>query len=425
MKRYLIFSICFLIFNPFLSAELTRAQMWAISLTGIMTENNRSNRNSLNTSAMNETGRNIWLNVMSRDWGVSTREELLETLETLETGGHSASLSEIQSIIYEIHRTANEFDVIAILNKYRWDQTKINRFNYVLANWGRYYYRTIRSWDLGRGISLCRWGYNVGFITEEEAWEKIFHYAKIIQSLYNSWEEYGYDYFMGRLFWASGFREEENYFARTDTVYRKLLNSYWGWIDWNVDLDQHDAVRPPVDTKRFLEPDDKDGTLQYRTNDPALYDRWVYNYWPNPNPDPNIYECKAKKITGSDTYGYGMVFCVDDSDKNNVSFYRLFITVDGRFAVAKRTGNVWGTAPVRWRNSPFINTGYNVYNSLRVERADNEKSSVFRIFINDNLAAVFEDDNPINGRKAGLVVSVNVMEMEQFPYIPVDVRFNF
>jgi len=425
MKRYLIFIICFLIFNSFLFAELTKTQMWAIALTGIMTESNRSNRNSLNTSAMNESGRNTWLNVMSRDWDVNTREELLETLESLENGGHSASLKEIQNIIYEIYGITNEYDVITILEKYSWDETKINRYNYVTANWGKYYYRSIRSWDLGRSISLCRWGYNTGFLTEEEAWERIFHYAKIIQSLYNSWEEYGYDYLMGRVFWASGFREEENYFARTEPIYQKLLRSYWSLIDWNIDLDQPETVKPPVSTKRFLEPDDKDGTLQYRTNDPALYDRWVYNYWPNPNPSPNIYECEAKKISGCDTYGYGMIFCVDDSDKSNVSFYRFFITVDGRFTVAKRTGNTWANTPVSWRNSAFINTGHNVYNTLRVERTDNEKGAVFRIFINNNLAAVFNDDNPINGSKAGLVVSVNVREMEQFPYIPVDVRFNF
>jgi hypothetical protein len=162
------------------------------------------------------------------------------------------------------------------------------------------------------------------------------------------------------------------------------------------------------------------------TNDPATYDKFYYNYSPNPNMDPNIYECQIKKISGSESYGYGILFCVDDTDKDNINYYRLFITVNGRFTVAKRTGNTWATAaPVSWRNSSFIKTGYNVYNSIKVERLGYENSAAFRIFINGNLAAVFNDDNPINGNKAGLVVSVNVMEMEMFPYIPVDVRFQF
>ena len=425
LKKYYLFVTILFVFNCSLFSELTKAQTWAISLTGIMTELNRSNRSSLNASAMDERGRNTWVEVLRRDWGITTREELLGMLDSLEYGGHAASFREIQGILNEVNGARNESEIIAIMTKYEWDQTKINRFNYIFNNWNRYNNRTIKAWDLGRSISLCRWGFNVGFITEDEAWKKIFHYARIIQSLYNSWEEYGYDYFMGRLFWASGFREEESYFARTETVYRQLLNSYWSWIDWHIDLDQSETTVIPVKTIRFLKPDDNDGTAQYSTNDPALYNKWPYSYSPNPNPDPNIYECRIKKISGNNSYGFGILFCVDDADRNNINFYRFFITLNGTFTIAKRIGNNWAPTPVSWRNSSFINTGYNEYNTLRVERVDNEKNATFRIFINDNLAAAFNDDNPINGSKAGLVVSVNIMEMEQFPYIPVDVRFYF
>jgi len=58
-------------------------------------------------------------------------------------------------------------------------------------SWNIYQYLTIKAWDLGRSISLCRWGYNVGFITEDEAWARIFRIARIIQPLYRSWEGYG------------------------------------------------------------------------------------------------------------------------------------------------------------------------------------------------------------------------------------------
>jgi len=399
--------------------------MWAISLAGILTESNQSYRNSLNAEAMNEAGKNIWLTVMKRDWDINTREELFETLEILEKGGHSASLNEIQKILIEIFLTEDKFDVLDILGKYNWDQTKINRLNFVRANWTNYIARNIKAWDLGRGISLCRWGYNVGFITEEEAWEKIFYFAKMIRPLYNSWEEYGYDYLLGRLFWASGFGEEKSYLTSTEAIYEKLLSSYWSRIDWNIDLDQEETAIPPVTTNFFLEPDDNDGMIQFRTNDPANYDSWLYAYAPNPNQSPNVYECNVKKLSGSDTYGYGMIFCVDDSDKSKLSFYRLFITVNGSFSISKRIKGATNSWPVNWRYSQYLKTGYNVYNTLRVEREDNKDSSIFRVFINDNLAAVFNDAEPINGSKIGPVVSVNRMEMELFPYIPVDVRFRY
>jgi len=425
MKKYLLLVMGFFVCGHFLFAELKKAQMWAISLTGIMSEINSSYRNSLNTSAMDEGGKNSILELLRRDWGITTRVELLETLTSLEYRGHTASLSEIQKIRNEIIEARSESDLGAVFSKYEWDQTKFNRFKYISANWERYHNRTIRAWDLGRSISLCRWGYNVGFINEEEAWEKIFHIAKIIQPLYNSWEEYGYDYFIGRLFWASGFGEEQAYFASTEPVYKRLLNSYWSWIDWNIDLDLPETSEIPVSTVRFLKPDDNDGTLQFRTNDPASYDTWYHNYRQNPNAAMNTYEYWVKKKSGNATSGFGILFCVDNSDSGNTSYYRFFITVNGRFIISKRTGSTWATDPISWRDSPFLNTGYDVYNKLRVERVDNKTNTTFNIFINDNLAASFNDDNPINGSRIGLGASASIMEREQFPYIPVDVRFDF
>jgi hypothetical protein len=423
MRKYLLLTVFFLFCGFFLFAELNKAQMWAVSLTGILTESNGSYRNSLNESGMDEKGRNVWLEVLRRDWEITTKEELLNTVKDLENGGHTASLKEIKQIISEITEAKNVSELGSVFGIYEWNQTKINRLKYISSNWERYQNRTIRAWDLGRCISLCRWGYNVGFLTEEEAWENIFHIAKIIQSFYNSWEDYGYDYFLGRLFWASGFGREGYYLARTESVYRQLLSSYWSWIDWNIDLDLPETNQIPVNTKRFLKPDDDDGMFQFMTNDPSFYDRWPYNYRENPNMDKNVYEFHVKKKSGHNNYGFGILFCVDDSDKNNVSFYRFFINVDGSYAISKYTGKT-STVSLNWNFSPFIKTGYNVYNKLRVERINNKDYTTFNIYINDKFAAFFADYNPVNGNKIGMAASVNEKEKEQFPYIPVDVRFD-
>ena len=424
MKKGAIFIAGFLVFALPASAELSKAQLWAISLTGIMTEVNRSYRNSLNTLALDERGRNNNRGTLSRDWGITTREGLLENLDNLERGLHSASFREIQGIVFEVSLAASEYEVMNILNKYTWDQTKINRFNYVWNNWDEYHSRTIKAWDLGRAVSLCRWGYGAGFITEKEAWDRIIRIAKLIQPLYNSWEEYGYDYYMGRLFWASGSRSEDSYLAPTESVYRRLMDSYWNWLEWNIDLDQSEPDSAPVGTRRFFPPDDNDGKLQFRTVDPALYNRWTWNYFPNPNPDPSVYEGRIKKISGHDDFGYGLIFCVDDSDSSNIRFYRLFISVGGRFTIGKRSREGY-TSLLGWRDSALLERGFNVYNTIRVERTEFDSGASFRVYINGEYAAAFHDDNPINGVKAGLAVSLNIMEMEQFPHIPVDVRLDY
>jgi hypothetical protein len=424
MRKYVLLSVWFLICGSFLFAELNKAQMWAISLTGILSEVNESNRNSLNESGMDERGKGTWLTVLKRDWEITTREELLKQISDLENEGHTASLSEIKKIINELAEINNAADLGIFFTINELTQTKINRLKYVSNNWEQYQNRTIRAWDLARCISLCRWGYNVGFITEEEAWGKILPVAKLLQSQYNSWEEFGYDYLIGRLFWASGFGQEKAYFTRTEPIYRRLLDSYWKWLDWNIDLDLPETNQTPINTIRFLKPNDDDGMFQFQTNDPSLYDRWQYNYMQNPGLEKNIYEVLVKKKSGHNGYGFGILFCVDDSDSSNAGFYRFFISVDGTYSITKYVGKNQVAVPISWKFSPFLKTGYNVYNKIRVTRIDNGSFAKFYITFNDNLAATFDDDNPINGNKIGLLASVNIMVKEQFPYIPVDVRFD-
>jgi len=426
LKRSVIFVACLVLCNSILFAELTKPQLWAISLTGIMTEINNSNRNALYASTMDERGRNTWLTTLSRDWGIDTRAELLSTLDSLETGGHAASFREIQEIVRELLRAGdNSAAVSAVFNRYEWDVTKYNRFMFVAANWNEYQYLTIKAWDLGRSISLCRWGYNVGFITEDEAWARIFRIAKIIQPLYKSWAEYGYDYFMGRIFWASGFEEEVRYIEWTEPIYRRLMNGYWSWLDWNTDLDMKEVGVPRINNIRFSRPDDNDGTMRFSTIDPALYGKYTWQYTSNTNANPNVYECRVKKISGDDASGFGMIFCVDDSNSSNVNFYWFLITVDGTFLIQKRAANTFTNMNAGLTNSSSIKTEYNAYNTLRIERTNNGTGAAFKAFINGDLVANFTDDNPVNGTRTGQIVEIGEMEMEQFPHVPVDVRFYY
>ncbi|MDR2434075.1 MAG: DUF1266 domain-containing protein [Treponema sp.] len=235
----IIFGLVFIsLGNLITAAELTKEQLWAIALTGIMTERNKSNYDTLNSSPMDERNKNIWLETLRRDWGINNRDELLETLDKMEHDGHASSLKFIQKIIMETIEEKGNFSIITIYNKYQLNSRQYNYLKFTILNWNIFNNRDILVWDLGRNIALCRWGYDVGFLTEEEALEKIMYYAKLIQPLYNSWEEYGYDYYMGRVFWASGFGEDVAYLLETYQIYQKLIgeNGYWRNLEWNIDL---------------------------------------------------------------------------------------------------------------------------------------------------------------------------------------------
>jgi len=227
-----------LFFDSLLFAELNEEQFWAIALTGIMTERNRSNYNTLEVSVMNERNKDNWLETLRRDWDIKNRVELLETLERMENSGHAATLKNIQDIIQETIQGNGNFSMFTMYNQYQLNARQYNYLKFTVMNWNIFSNRSILAWDWGRMISLCRWGYQVGFLTEKEAWEIIMYFASRIQELYNSWEDYGFDYFMGRVFWASGSGDDMTYLLETAPIYNRLIqeSGHWHGLKWDINL---------------------------------------------------------------------------------------------------------------------------------------------------------------------------------------------
>lgn len=46
------------------------------------------------------------------------------------------------------------------------------------------------AWDYDRLVTVSRWCYIAGYITEEEAWNYCITAKKLAQASFNSWEEY-------------------------------------------------------------------------------------------------------------------------------------------------------------------------------------------------------------------------------------------
>ena len=233
MKKTMVSVFLLIILFPIYS--LTDAQIWALALTEIMTVVNNDSHDTLNFDKINENNRKMYIEMLVRDWGINNREELIETMNHMEVDGHAAALEKVKQII----RETKDYSIFNMLNTYQLSIKQYNYFKFVLSNWNLFSSRSIIVWDYGRNISLCRWGYDCGYLTEDEAWEKIMYYAKKIQQMYKSWEDYGFDYYMGRVFWASGFGEEINYLIKTDKIYRELIseNGYWKKLSWNIELE--------------------------------------------------------------------------------------------------------------------------------------------------------------------------------------------
>ena len=87
------------------------------------------------------------------------------------------------------------------------------------------------AWDFVRAVNMARWAFICGYINEDEMWEAIRTTAGIAKESFNSWEEYGNSFAVGRGIW----RGETDDYETADEVVGALLNkedSPWKAIEW-------------------------------------------------------------------------------------------------------------------------------------------------------------------------------------------------
>jgi predicted Zn-dependent protease len=211
-------------------------KIWLAALSGIIMSSNKSNMDTLEVGPFNERTKENWLNVLSRDWGIKTRDDLLDTISHMEYSGHNDTFLSIKRLMdHYDNPLPNEIVKIEPLSN-----KKQNYYAFIYESSGEYDDINLIAWDLGRMTSLIRWGYQVGFLTETESWNMLLYFGNKIQLYYDSWEEYGEAYKSGRIFWASGFGKENLYREKTEVLVDELLNEngFWSNLKWHIKLPQ-------------------------------------------------------------------------------------------------------------------------------------------------------------------------------------------
>ena len=188
----------------------------AIAFCSLLGEENKAHPNRLDPFPTDSTKGRL---ILAASWEIKNRDELLSTLDRLDEGGHSQSFRDALDTLNQIPDTA---DILDYLNKNERDPGRAGRilFTMIIKDIPGMKERTLRAWDWGRSVSLCRWGYNAGFLTEEETWEKILSNREKILSYYNSWEDYATGYALGRMFWSSYDSDYDEYQNRANEVFR-------------------------------------------------------------------------------------------------------------------------------------------------------------------------------------------------------------
>jgi len=212
---------------------LSPAQEWALATSALLTASNRERHDLLGGSERTEAEIQRTRDLLNRWWDVRDRERLLQSLEWVKQRGHR---SEFAQFVAEIsRRTAAE--VAAIQADPRLPEETRQRLILVVREHARLGSKGLLGWDYARYVSLCRWGYLVGYLSEKEAWSRIMPAAQRVQATFDSWRELGENYLIGREFWSPA--EMTSTGPRYRDALRQLLSdpqSPWVRLPWRTTL---------------------------------------------------------------------------------------------------------------------------------------------------------------------------------------------
>lgn len=215
-------------------APLTGTQKaWALAASALLTESNMGHHNTLAESDLTPGQIRAEKQSLSQQWGIEDRTSLLLALSALDQAGHRSAFATIGQRVSGL----SEQDLQAVLASVRGDKDATHGVTVARKYYQRLGDKSLVGWDYSRYISLCRWGYSLGYLSAEEAWQGIMHAARIIRNTFSSWRELGENYLIGREFWSYEQTQQDGKFMRE--VCDRLLSdahSPWNRIPWAIDL---------------------------------------------------------------------------------------------------------------------------------------------------------------------------------------------
>lgn len=212
---------------------------WAVGATGPVAELLYMRYDLLAGFEPTPTNIATWQQQLKDGWDIVDRKTMLGQLNWLATHGHR---KDFDKLALEVLKASPE-EIKAMALKAKGDAEAINKLEFVFTYTPNLRKKSLFAWDCCRYIFLCRIGYLLGYITEEEARDHIMASARLLQKTYDSWTDMGQNYLWGRKFWSykDTLRDGRLY----QELYEKLLNtpsSPWNTNKWNMDLSTEKTV---------------------------------------------------------------------------------------------------------------------------------------------------------------------------------------
>ncbi|NLW48632.1 MAG: DUF1266 domain-containing protein [Firmicutes bacterium] len=214
--------------EPVLYSESRRK---ALALTGLEAEIVGFNHERLELELRNQAGIEKWKKVLAAEWKITRRAQLLEKIAWIESKGDSELFLELAQVLKENeNKSLNQIGVELGYKDYQIKRLyTVNEKQKIVGE------RALRAWDYSRMALLCRIGYQVGFLSANEAWTQLERILTKVERQYLSWEYYAANYLLGLYFWGLEFEPESAKVNQTLQAYAKLTGSsgYVWELAWN------------------------------------------------------------------------------------------------------------------------------------------------------------------------------------------------
>jgi hypothetical protein len=218
--------------SPFL--RLGTPKTWALATSAILMHREGLRDDLLGGASASHENVQTYKEGLAQWWGINKRGDLMEVLAWLEADGHRRVWDELAAYLASLSLEELE----GFFSDAQSDPELANRIEVVRECGAKVGTKSLTAFDFCRYVSLCRQGYLCGYLSEEEAWERIMPAAAKLQGTYGSWAEVGENYLIGREFWSREETKRSGAYMRE--VYEGLLKdemSPWLHNPWDMDLE--------------------------------------------------------------------------------------------------------------------------------------------------------------------------------------------
>jgi hypothetical protein len=213
--------------------KLAKSRQWALACAALVGEAGCGRYDVMLGCELNDQTIAVMKEFLVREWGIRTRADLLKMLSFIEDKGYRARFESLGKSLVPL----DDALFVTIVEKNVKEPERVNMMRMARRYYGELGDKGLIGWDYSRYIGLCRLGYAIGFLTEDEAWAKIMPAAKLVQAKFSSWQELAHNYMIGAWFWdytdlaADSGSLEDAYWRLFD-----MPSSPWNTLDWKTSL---------------------------------------------------------------------------------------------------------------------------------------------------------------------------------------------